>query len=597
MKKFIACIVSIVLFNTHFCLAELSVEQKEECKNLLDYAEKSAQAETWVYDYCEFDDSDIAWYDWAPYVSQQQQAKALFELCKRYPQHEYGELYCTKAAQLNFLPAIYAWAQSAKQAQEYDLYETHLQNIIKNTVQNDKSLSANVIKQAYFDLAKYYYENSTDEQKRQNIIPYLQKAADSGDIVSAFTLAALLYKNANIEGSEIYEKYLWQAIMKDCPAAEEFLGLIDLDKTKKISENQFASRSDSLLFSCRSSQKENAKQWTQQQVDDCACGPLLARLKLQQDKPFKIISLSADKAILQDKDGLQYTVSVGDKIADGYVLQDIRPTAVKIAKQAVSTTILFIDPQCSEICQDVLQTSQGHQTYHPYTLKFTQQECSKISENIEMLDNPLEPFRGVQQCQLQDWQRWGDEALKYNRKKHLFLLGDYKDSSYIPSFISLAQITFSNGGQKTYSAIAQLLKQAVQLPANDTLSRQRQDYAYCLLGALYIGPLQDNSEAIRFLSKGSEQYASSSNILGVIYANGWGVKPNQNTAQTYFEKAIIQDEPKSDVSIDAAHNIGILNRQEDVSKMQYGHCESILDPTPLQKDDILKIYQMKEIKK
>ena len=587
-----------MIFLCGVCQAELTVQQKQDCRILLDFAEKSTKSENWVYDDCGFADPDTAWYEWAPYVSQKQYPKALYQLCKRYPDHEYGPLYCTKAAQLNSVQAIYSLAKQAKKEKDYKTYESYLRDIIQMTFEDEQSLNASYIRQAYFELAQLYYRNEKDEKKRQNIIPYLQKSADMGAIKAASTLAILLYKNPHIDATKMYEDYLWKAIMKDCPAAEEFLGLMDMVQNKKISAKEFDATSNKLLFTCNPTVRTTPKKnWSKQEIESCACQELMPRVKLQAKKPFKIVSLSADKVVLQNRSGTQYTVSKGEKIADGYVLQDINPTAVKIAKQAVSTTLFYIDDECVDLCRDVENARTDVNKYKPYTLKFTPKECQKIAQHIETLEWPLDPFRGVQQCQIQDWKRWGEDAIKEKRNKHLFLLADYRDSDYIPSYIALAQLNFVQGGVQAYDDIAQLLSKAIQLKPNDEFSKQRQNYAYCLLGALYFGPLQDYYMAHQLLTKGSEDYASSSNMLGVAYANGWGVNKNDQKAKDYFEKALKQDDKTSDVSIDAAYNLEILKARGDVSQMQYGHCETLLDPEPLSAEEVLKIYKPKEVTK
>jgi len=592
MKKILFIMGIVMSFVAH---AQLAPEQKKECEILLKYAQNSEQIPNWVYDACDFRNPDIAWYDWAPYVSQKQYAQALYVLCDLYPDHEYGHLYCEKAAELKFSPALYKLASEAKKNRDDVAYEAYLQAIV-DTPLSQKGINKYDRQFAYLDLAQLYYTQSKDPKKRENIVPYLQKSAEMHNPIAASSLAIILYGHQSRQAREQYERYMWQAITAGCPAAEEFLGITNALNAKTLPAQTANEIMQKLLFTCDSTRENVKKVWTQDEIDHCGCPALLGKLKTQENKPFIIVSIHEKTAVLRDKNNNLYTVSVGDKITDGYVVEDIRATAVKVKKQAVTSTLLLIDSACVEICTEARKQAQEDQKpYQPYQLTFTEQECEKLAENIEFLTNPLKPFRGIRECQLQDWARWGKRALEKQRNKHLFLLANYEKSNYIPSFIAFAQVAFAQGGVRAYPMIADVLKKAVTLNATDELSKQRKHYAYCMLGALYLeGPLQDSKQAVQLLEKEKDKYPYAMNMLGVAYANGWGVEKNTALAQEYFDNTIKMDEKQTLASVDAINNLHILSDETDTAQMHYGHCDDILNDTLLNVDQILQLYSRKD---
>ena len=76
-----------------------------DCEVMLASAEETI-GETTVYDTCGFSDAVTAWDKWAGWVSQKQYKRALYELCIRYPNHPYSDLYCEKSANLGYAPAV-----------------------------------------------------------------------------------------------------------------------------------------------------------------------------------------------------------------------------------------------------------------------------------------------------------------------------------------------------------------------------------------------------------------------------------------------------------------------------------------------------------
>ena len=60
----------------------------EACEVLLAKAETDLNSD--IYEDCRFNNPTQAWNTWAPFVASNNMKRAIFELCKRYPTHQYG---------------------------------------------------------------------------------------------------------------------------------------------------------------------------------------------------------------------------------------------------------------------------------------------------------------------------------------------------------------------------------------------------------------------------------------------------------------------------------------------------------------------------
>ena len=234
MKK-IAFLFLFLMFGSVTGYARiLNEDEQVACEKLLKLAE-SKQIDS-VYDICGFNDEESAWYQWAPKMSEEENKKALYELCRRHPAHDYAQLYCQKSADLGYIPAFYWLAKKAQGKGEINLYQTYLEQIVEqNDIKNKIRLvdqSDFVTRQAYEELAEIYLKGSNNKDKEKGL-SYLQIAADKGSPVAAHTLGVLLYWNPDPEQQAFSQKYLWKAILLGCPAAEENLGLMNLLEQKQ----------------------------------------------------------------------------------------------------------------------------------------------------------------------------------------------------------------------------------------------------------------------------------------------------------------------------------------------------------------------------
>lgn len=586
MKKTIFLFLLLVLVAPSTYARMLRDDELVACEKLLALAENKQMDS--VYDLCGFNDEEAAWYQWAPKMSENENKKALYELCRRHPVNDYAQLYCQKSADLGYAPAFYWLAKKAQGNDYLGLYQSYLEQIVdQNDIKNKNRLSTQndfTARQAYEELAKIYLSSSDNKDKEKGL-SYLQIAADKGSPSAAHTLGGLLYWNMAPEQQAFSKKYLWKAILSGCPAAEENLGLMNLMEQKHLYLDDARQAIESRLYTCQATQSVSDGQNKFLKAEECACSDVLDWFKRQQKKPYMVIQLLGDKAILKDILGNEYTVSKGDKITEGFVVEDVRSSAVIVRRPRERYVLNYrTDTACVDLClnPDVIPTRLV-KDLPPYELKFTPDECQNLAASIENLNNPMAPFRGLPECQLQDWKRWGEQALKENRNKHLFLLANYEESDYIPSFVVRAEYLIRKGAPE--KEIEALLNKAIQAKVTDELSDVKQEQAYCLLTKMYMDAKlykKANVLAEKGLKKG---YSQSANMLAVLYANGWGVKKDLDKAKELFLKA---DEFSDIPFVDARQNY--RNLKDEKPEFVYGRCQNIEQPENVSIEKLLELY-------
>ena len=96
MKRFFS--KTMLLLTGCFSLSLLAnAQERLDCESILASLETGEIQDGSYYDKCGFDDSLQVWTKWAGYVSEKKMKRAVFEICVRYPEHEYHNLYCEKA--------------------------------------------------------------------------------------------------------------------------------------------------------------------------------------------------------------------------------------------------------------------------------------------------------------------------------------------------------------------------------------------------------------------------------------------------------------------------------------------------------------------
>ena len=589
MKKIIFLLL-LLTFATSNVYATLSEGERVACEKLLQLAEKKQLDK--VYELCAFDDEGVAWYRWAPQMSAEENKKALYELCRRFPTHDYAHLYCQKSADLDYIPAFYWLSKEADSKNEKGLAQNYLERIIEeNDIKDKKRLVDEkdfVARQAYEDLAKIYL-NSKEQKEHEKGLKYLQIAADAGSASAAHTLGVLLYWNSDETQQAFSKKYLWKAILSGCPAAEENLGLMRYLEQGHLYLNDAKEAIESRLFSCKATDPEQLSKKKFLKVEDCPCSDVLDWFKRQQKKPFLISNMYDRTAVLRAPNNQEYTVQKGDKIVDGFVVEDIRSSAVIVRRIPNERYVIYYRPdaQCVDLCvnPNVIPKRLVKQL-PPYELEFTDEECQNLAASIEDLNNPMTPFRGLPECQLQDWQKWGQLALDNKRNKHLFLLANYKESDYIPSYGVRAEYLINEGVAQNATMIEDLLKKAMESNEVDELSAIKKEQAYCLLTKVYMDA-KLYQKAFELAKAGSDKkYPQSTNMLAILYAKGrGGVKKNVQKAEELFLQA---DEYSAVPFFSARQNYQALKSGK--GDFVYGECQDIGSPQNISVEKLLELY-------
>jgi len=534
----------------------------------------------------------IAWYEWAPFASAGNHKKALYELCRRHPEHEYAALYCQKSADLDYAPAYYRLAKEAKSKGQMNLYEAHLKRVISlNDIKNKNILTSEsdfAARQAYEDLARFYYERSKNASK-ETIVNNLKIAADAGSLTAAHSLGVLsvLLEDPTIQSDSF--TYLWKAILAGCSAAEENLGLINsLVQQRLYKENAF-SEIQNRMFTCKPSEPSERRLFLS--AKDCDCPAVLSWYDAQKDKPFLVKEILQDMAVLVDENNEEYTVAKGDKVTNGFVVEDVRPTAVIVRKMADRYILLFRDDEiCVDLCQnpDVIP-KRFVKDLPPYNLLYTPEECLNLARSIEHLNNPMKPFKGLPECQLQDWQKWGEQALAEKRNKHLFLLANYEESFYIPSKVVELDAFLQLGGEEALAQANNLMDFILKEKPSDELSEIKRQEAFCLLAKSYLNtPSEDYSDLFKWTKMGADEgYPFSVNLLGVLYAVGLGTETDTQKAMELFKLA---DEFSQTPYLPALENYQLLKNNGDLKNLHIPACNNMMQSSPLSIEDLLKFY-------
>lgn len=585
--------MSTLMAEPAFSQKTLSQKEMADCTKLLDIAEKK-QAD-YVYSMCGFDDAELAWYTWAPLVSKTNYPKAMYQLCMRHPTNDYADLYCQKSADLGYLPALYEVAEKHRRDGEYNRMLSVLQSIVEKNPLDKKVILQTPEDQAtlkaYEDLGLTYLKGAVVAQDVPKALRFLQVAADLGSPKASHALGVVLYWGGDASMAQASDQYWWKAILLGCPAAEENLGLLNLLKQGKLRRTDAQKAMEERMFTCHAS-KTVSKEVRIKTSKDCDCPAVLAWNKSQVDKPYIVASINGQTAVLQDKRGGQVKVAQGEEMKSGYKVESIRSSAVILTKGIKERHVLLFreDTDCVELCQNPNVIPTRYIDDLPvYHLGFTRNECTQLARSIALLNDPSAPFVGLPECQLQDWNTWGNLALSTQNNKHLYLLANYRASQYLPAYMAEAERLYTTGDAKQAAVVANLLVYTTQLEPTDALSYLKKQQAYCIKTFMHMdGTYADPKLAFAWALAGAEAgIAQNMNMLGVLYAKGIGTERNTALAADWFKKAM-------DASLtpytDAAYNLRILNEGKDVSMFRYGKCKEIIEPSIPTKADLINLF-------
>ena len=595
-KYFILSILMFVSINafgqTQTVQTTLSEQQMQECMHLLEIAE--LKEANWIYSQCGFDNEEIAWYTWAPLVSKAEYPKALYQLCIRHPKNDYSALYCQKSSDLGYLPAVLQNARKMKQDGKTDAYVQALSDIIEHHPLEDKQVIATeedkAAVEAYAELGSVYLQGDFVPQNVDLALQYLKKAADYDNAEASHALGIMLYWSGDKKAIQMATLYWWKAIALGCLAAEENLGYLNLYTQGRLRESDARRLMEDRMFTCSAS-KTVGKNAHIKTADECDCASVLAWKRSQGTKPYTLLVISDKEAELLREDGKTEKVSEGDITQAGYLVDEIRASAV-IVKKGRERHVLLPQPDedCLELCQNPnLIPTRYVNDIEPYHLKFTQTECLQLARSLENFNDIKHPIKGMGECHLQDWNTWGNGALKEKRNKHLYVLGNIEASSYLPAFVDQAERLYAPNNKKQMALFDQMLTFVTKQKPTDSLSALKKEQAYCIQTALHMqGPYYNPQQAFAWAEAGAKEgYPQQMNMLGILYARGEGTNANEALAAEWFTKAI---EASSVPFVDAQFNYNLLQSGESFEQFRYGSCKDIVEPTRPSVSELIEVY-------
>ena len=363
----------------------------EACEKLLVSAEEKPI--DGIYDDCGFGDEMRAWSDWAPFAAAHDMKRALFELCQRYPNHIYGALYCEKATQLNYGPALAYMGHRAFKNGKTDLALDYFNKALKAG-----DLPEQEILQLTELLGVMYMTEGSDHYNPRSGIALLSKVANQKSALANNVLGYLVYtgKNGVKKDPQKALEFIWRAILYGCPAAEENLGAFHLARQGKISEDDASYYMSLQAFTCQPFDKN---QWAASPVAGCDCDDIRRQDVFFHTQPYLYLGYD-NKALLEDKDGKQIYARTGDTLANGMVVQEITPTLVTLTEAG---NRIFVNRYHTGTCVTRCLSSKEPPKrqpvgIRPYHLTFSKQECSDIAYYADRLIDTTGDYVGKKEC-------------------------------------------------------------------------------------------------------------------------------------------------------------------------------------------------------
>ena len=363
----------------------------EACEKLLTAAEEKPI--DGIYDDCGFNDEMRAWSDWAPFAAAHNMKHALFELCKRYPTHMYGTLYCEKAVELNYGPALAYMGNRAFKNKKTDLALDYFNKALKAG-----DLSEQEIMQLTELLGIMYMTEGAKHYNPRSGIALLSKAANQKSALANNALGYLVYvgKNGVKKDPQKALEFIWRAILYGCPAAEENLGAFHLARQGKISEDDAGYYMSLQAFSCQPFDKN---QWVNSPVAGCNCDDIRTQDAFFRSQAYLYMGYD-NKALLEDKDGKQFYAHKGDTLPNGMKVQDITPMLVTLTQNGERIFVnRYHTGTCITRCLSATEPPKRQPVgIRPYHLTFSKQECSDIAYYANRLIDTTENYVGKEEC-------------------------------------------------------------------------------------------------------------------------------------------------------------------------------------------------------
>ena len=366
----------------------------EACERLLIAAED--KPDPVIYDDCGFDDENRAWNQWAPLAAAHEMKRALFELCRRYPNHTYGPLYCKKAIQLNFGPALVYFGNLNLKLGRNKEALNYFNHAVKSGDLSEKELV-----EVMETLGTLYLQKGTEEYAPDSGIALLIKAANKRSAMANNALAYLIYSGEHRIKKDHQKalSFLWRSILLGCPAAEENLGAYHLAKQKRIPESEAIYYMSLQAFTCDPFNKDNDDA---SPVLGCDCTKIIEQEKFFKKQPYLYLDLRADnKIVLQTSAGETLVVDKSDLLPDNTVIQEVKPTLLTLLQNGKKIFInRYHTGSCVPRCLKYASNPPKRKpiVIRPYHLTFTEKECDTINYYAKKLVDTSLPYVGKTEC-------------------------------------------------------------------------------------------------------------------------------------------------------------------------------------------------------
>lgn len=371
------------------------LQAPQDCDQMV--AEAEVTNNTNVYDLCGFNDPDIAWTKWSGLASQKHWEKALYQLCVRYPAHEYSGLYCEKSANLGYGPALAVMGHRAMDEDHGDMAVQYYTRALQSKELNEEQ-QGEVAEQ----LGLYYMEQDSSHYTPSKAVAFFQNAARRRSALSNNIMGVLSYTGdlgVKQDSKQAFE-YFWRAALLGCKMAQENIGLFHLARKNQISFEMAAQNMQEHIFTCEETGREHELVMPK---SDCDCPKVLAEFGRYSSKPYYLIDSQGTTARLQDHNGATLNVTRGQLLTSDYRVDDIRATAVILTKGAERIIINKYKPNdCLAYCEKNPTATVGQEGQKvkivPYHFTFTPNECRDIMYYAAALVDTSKPFVGKDRC-------------------------------------------------------------------------------------------------------------------------------------------------------------------------------------------------------
>ena len=390
MRLFSLLLLTSMLSGT--VMAQTTVPSECETK----IAQSETTADISVYDECGFNNVDMAWNTWAGWVSQKEYKKALYQLCVRWPNHMYSDLYCEKSANLGYAPAI---AEQGHRLMGKGLSQSAVEHYARALqIGGLTDVQEGGVAER---LGLYYLDEIGEAYAPAKAVEFLAEASKKRSAVANNLIGYLFYTGAYGQPQKDTKafEYFWRAILLGCPAAEENLGLFHLVRGNQLKRETAQKYMRSLAFSCAGTSDEGAEVLVK--PTGCNCDDAKDIEARHKNKPYYLIAVVGDEVRLQDKNGKVISAHQGKRLSDDYVVAEIRKTAV-ILEKAEQRVILNLvsNMDCIDYCKKMTLSDGSVEDVKikPYRLTFTPSECRDLLYYAPALVDMNLPFVGKAEC-------------------------------------------------------------------------------------------------------------------------------------------------------------------------------------------------------